>query len=59
VHPPNHSSAHEVFVLNGAVPNATYTVTRRFFFQNPECAGDVVFAGDMAELQRASPEYTR
>jgi len=30
--------AHEVFVLNGAAPNTTYTVTRRFFGA-PGCAG--------------------
>ena len=30
--------AHEIFVLNGAKPNTTYTVTRRFFAFNPGCA---------------------
>ena len=27
--------AHELYVLNGAAASATYTVTRRFFFQDP------------------------
>jgi hypothetical protein len=31
--------AHEIFVLNGAAPNTTYTVTRNFFFRDPDCAG--------------------
>ena len=31
--------AHEIFVLNGAAPNTTYTVTRKFFFRDPNCAG--------------------
>jgi hypothetical protein len=35
--------AHEIFVLNGARARTTYTVTRDFFFQDPECAGDLVF----------------
>jgi hypothetical protein len=43
--------AHELFVLNGAVPRATYTVTRHFFFQDPECDGDLVFASDLAVLE--------
>ena len=42
--------AHEVFVLNGARPNATYTVTRHFFFKDPACAGGA-FASDLAQLQ--------
>jgi hypothetical protein len=29
--------AHEVYVLNGAAPRATYTVTNNFFFDNPTC----------------------
>jgi hypothetical protein len=31
--------AHEIFVLNGAKPNTTYTVTRRFFGFDPKCTG--------------------
>ena len=42
--------AHEIFVLNGAVPKSSYTVTRHFFFLDPECDGDLVFASDVAEL---------
>jgi hypothetical protein len=45
-----HVYAHEIFVLNGAVERATYTVTRDFFFQDPECAGDVVFHEEVAVL---------
>jgi len=43
--------AHELFVLNGAAPNATYTVTRHFFFRAPECDGDLVFPSDLAVLE--------
>jgi hypothetical protein len=43
--------AHEVFVLNGAVPNATYTVTRNFFFLDPECAGGFAFRSPVATLE--------
>jgi hypothetical protein len=32
--------AHEIFVLNGARPGATYTVERNFFFANQECTGE-------------------
>ena len=35
--------AHEIFVLNGASARTTYTVTRDFFFQDPACAGSLVF----------------
>jgi hypothetical protein len=31
--------AHEIFVLNGARANTTYSVTRDFFFLNLECKG--------------------
>ena len=31
--------AHELFVLNGAAPNTTYIVTRRFFVFDPDCSG--------------------
>jgi hypothetical protein len=43
--------AHEIVVLNGTVANATYTVTRRFFFLDPECDGDLVFSSDIATLE--------
>jgi hypothetical protein len=29
--------AHEVYVLSGAAPRATYTVTNNFFFEDPTC----------------------
>jgi hypothetical protein len=44
--------AHEVFVLNGASPDTTYTVTRNFFFLQPDCSGDgLVFNDEVAVLQ--------
>jgi hypothetical protein len=43
--------AHEIFVLNGARRRTTYTVTRDFFFQDPECAGDLVFHERVATLR--------
>jgi hypothetical protein len=43
--------AHELFVLNGAAPNTTYTVTRRFFFLAPECDGTLVFPSDLTTLE--------
>jgi hypothetical protein len=43
--------AHEIFVLNGARARTTYTVTRDFFFQDPECAGDLVFHEKVADLR--------
>jgi hypothetical protein len=42
--------AHEIFVLNGAAPKTTYTVTRNFFFQAPACDGSLVFPSDVAVL---------
>jgi hypothetical protein len=43
--------AHEIFVVNGAVPNATYTVTRNFFPFDPDCSGENgVFKSDVANL---------
>jgi hypothetical protein len=43
--------AHEIFVVNGAVPNATYTVTRNFFPFDPDCTGENgVFKSDVAHL---------
>jgi hypothetical protein len=32
--------AHEIFVLNGAGKNASYTVSRNFFLLDPGCDGD-------------------
>jgi hypothetical protein len=43
--------AHEIFVLNGARPRTTYTVTRNFFFLDPECDGGLVFDSDVATLR--------
>jgi hypothetical protein len=44
--------AHEIFVLKGAPARTTYTVTRDFFFQDPACAGSLVFHDeDIAELR--------
>ena len=43
--------AHELFVLNGAAPNTTFTVTRRFFFLDPECDGTLVFPSDLTTLE--------
>ncbi|MDQ3875234.1 MAG: hypothetical protein M3322_06745 [Actinomycetota bacterium] len=43
--------AHELFVLNGAVPNATYTVTRHFFPFDPDCDGGFAFASVVAVLK--------
>ena len=42
--------AHEIFVLNGARARTTYTVTRNFFFLDPECSGQLVFPSDVATL---------
>ena len=43
--------AHEIFVLNGAVPNATYTVTRNLFPFDPDCSGENgVFTSEVAQL---------
>jgi hypothetical protein len=41
--------AHEVYVLNGAVPNETYTVTNNFHYLDPECV-DNVFPFDTAAM---------
>jgi hypothetical protein len=43
--------AHEIFVLNGARARTTYTVTRDFFFLDPECDGQLVFHEDVATLR--------
>jgi hypothetical protein len=43
--------AHEIFVLNGARPRATYTVTRNFFPFDTDCSGDNgVLASHVATL---------
>jgi hypothetical protein len=43
--------AHEIFVLNGAGPRTTYTVTRNFFPFDSDCSGDNgVIASDVATL---------
>jgi hypothetical protein len=44
--------AHEIYVLKGASPRSTYTVTNHFFFEDPGCtdaAND--FPTDTAELR--------
>jgi hypothetical protein len=33
--------AHELYVMNGAAPRASYTVTNHFFFEDALCAEDV------------------
>jgi hypothetical protein len=43
--------AHEIYVLNGARARTIYTVTRDFFFQDPECTGELVFHEDVATLR--------
>jgi hypothetical protein len=43
--------AHEIFALNGARARTTYTVTRNFFFLDPECDGQLVFDSDVAILR--------
>ena len=43
--------AHEIFHLNGARARTTYTVTRHFFFLDPECSGQLVFPSDVATLR--------
>jgi hypothetical protein len=43
--------AHELFVLNGAAPRTTYSVTRDFFFDDPGCEGDLVFHEHVATLR--------
>ncbi len=43
--------AHEIFHLNGARGTTTYTVTRNFFFLDPECSGQLAFPSDVATLK--------
>ena len=43
--------AHEIFHVNGARARTTYTVTRNFFFLDPECSGQLVFLSDVATLR--------
>jgi hypothetical protein len=42
--------AHEIYVLNGAAPNAGYSVTRDLFAFDPTCTGDVVFHSQVAAV---------
>jgi hypothetical protein len=51
--------AHEVFVLNGALPRATYLVTRHFFPFDPVCAGGLDFASQVAALQTTATGNAR
>jgi hypothetical protein len=44
--------AHEVYVLNGAAPRATYTVTNNLFFEDPKCSDpDSNFPSDTGQLR--------
>jgi hypothetical protein len=43
--------AHEIFVLNGARPRTTYSVTRDFFFNDPGCNGAPVPDEPIATLR--------
>lgn len=51
--------AREVFVLNGARVETTYTFTRDFFFQDPDCDGALVFHEDVATLHTNSAGNAR
>ena len=43
--------AHELFTLNGAAPNTTYTVTRNFFVFDPGCDdGGFVFSSPVGSI---------
>ncbi len=43
--------ARELFVLNGAAPNTTYTVTRQFFVFDPGCdGGGFVFSSPVGTI---------
>ena len=43
--------AHEVFVVNGASPGTSYTITRNFFYLQPDCSGNgPVFTEQVAVL---------
>jgi len=44
--------AHEIFVLNGALPRQDYTVSRNLFPFDPDCGGENgVFTSPVAELR--------
>jgi hypothetical protein len=44
--------AHEIYVLKGAAPRSTYTVTNHFFFEDPGCTDPAnEFPTDTAELR--------
>lgn len=42
--------AHELFVLNGAAPHTTYTVTRNFYVFDPGCDGGGFFASPVGTI---------
>jgi hypothetical protein len=42
--------ARERFVLNGAAPNTTYTVTRNFFVFDPTCGGEPDLESPVGEI---------
>ena len=50
--------AHEVYVLNGATPNETYTVTNNFHYLDPECV-DNVFPFDTAVMTTGRSGHAR
>jgi hypothetical protein len=56
--------AHEVYVLNGALPNETYTVTNNFHYHSPDCADNdfpfdtAVMTTDPAGNAQADARFT-
>jgi hypothetical protein len=42
--------AHELFVLNGAAPGTTYTVTRNLYVFDPACGGGGLFASPVGTI---------
>jgi hypothetical protein len=40
--------AHEIYVLNGALANETFTVTNNFYFLDPGCVGAEIYPEDLA-----------
>ena len=43
--------AHELFVLNGAAPSTTYTVTRHFYVFDPGCDGSFFFSDPVGTVK--------
>ena len=42
--------AHEVYVLNGSIPNATYRVSNDFYIGDPECDDGDLFSTETAVM---------